>query len=81
MEMTTAAGASENEAQMAAERLSKLKQTFNLTLDEIVVSNMEYVTGEVEEMAPKGCPLSSNRMSGRGLSLTCSTKNSTISSL
>lgn len=58
MEMTTAAGASENEAQMAMERLSKLKQTFNLTLDEIVVSDMQYVTGEVEQTAVKGCVLS-----------------------
>ena len=59
MEMTTAAGASENEARMTMDRLSKIRQTFNLTLDEIAVSDMEYVTGVVEQTAAKGCPLSS----------------------
>jgi len=58
MEMTQGRGASETEAETAMKRLSDIRKTFNLTLDEIVISNLEYQKQSVEQTATKGCVMS-----------------------
>ena len=57
MEMTRARGASEAEAQVAMEKLSRIKQTFDLTLDEIIINSLEYQQKGVPWNTVKGCPM------------------------
>lgn len=57
MGMTMSSGASEAEAEMAMKRLAAIRQTYNLTLDEIVLATLEYQQRQVEATAIKGCPL------------------------
>lgn len=55
MEMTTAAGASETEAEFAMNRLNDIQAVFNLTLDEIVLETLEYKAVEKKAISVRGC--------------------------
>lgn len=57
MEMTTAAGASETEAEFAMKRLGEIQDVYNLTLDEIVLETLDYKKIELKGTLIKGCPM------------------------
>lgn len=57
MEMTTSCGASEAEANFAMKRLSEIQSVYNLTLDEIVLENLEYKQIKISATKQKGCPM------------------------
>lgn len=57
MEMTTSCGASEAEANFAMKRLSEIQAVYNLTLDEIVLENLEYKQISISATKQKGCPM------------------------
>jgi hypothetical protein len=57
MDQTTTRGRTEGEMDQAMEKMNDLLTTFNLTLDEVMLQNLEYVQEGVTALAPKGCPM------------------------
>lgn len=57
MDQTTTKGRTEGEMNQAMDKLNQIQQTFNLTLDEIVLETLEYKQGTVMGTAPKGDPM------------------------
>lgn len=57
MDQTTTRGRTEGEMDQAMAQLAKIKSTYDLTLDEIVLNTLEYKQLDVDAIAVKGCPM------------------------
>lgn len=57
MDQTTTRGRTDGEMNQAMDKLNQIQQTFNLSLDEIVLETLDYKKGTVLGTAPKGDPM------------------------